>query len=173
MANDSPEELPAEETPEAEKNIYETVTWPDKAEQNQQLAVEELINTEISYVHNLQLCISDIRIHLRNKQLFEVVLEAELEKSNHCANNSHFFAFEKWGHMLSTEKEVGHSPIVFFSCLNSTWKNCTLFQEFKEEMENVYKVYCANYDQALLLLEIYRKDPRLQKEILDTLTSTV
>ncbi|XP_042306101.1 rho guanine nucleotide exchange factor 37 isoform X2 [Sceloporus undulatus] len=40
-------------------------------------------------------------------------------------------------------------------------------------MENVYKVYCANYDQALLLLEIYRKDPRLQKEIVDTLTSTV
>ncbi|XP_066470262.1 rho guanine nucleotide exchange factor 37 isoform X2 [Tiliqua scincoides] len=40
-------------------------------------------------------------------------------------------------------------------------------------MENAYKIYCANYDQALLLLEIYRKSPRLQKEILDTLTATV
>ncbi|XP_025031763.1 rho guanine nucleotide exchange factor 37 isoform X2 [Python bivittatus] len=49
----------------------------------------------------------------------------------------------------------------------------TLFQELKAEMENVYKIYCGDYDQALLLLDIYNKEPRLQKEIIDTLTTTV
>ncbi|XP_009959024.1 PREDICTED: rho guanine nucleotide exchange factor 37, partial [Leptosomus discolor] len=49
----------------------------------------------------------------------------------------------------------------------------TLFQEFKEEMETVYKIYCASYEHALLLVESYRKDPRLQEEILETLNATV
>lgn len=49
----------------------------------------------------------------------------------------------------------------------------TLFQELKAEMENVYKIYCGDYDQALLLLDIYSKEPRLQKEIMETLTTTV
>lgn len=49
----------------------------------------------------------------------------------------------------------------------------TLFQEFKEEMETTYKIYCASYEHALLLVESYRKDPRLQEEILDTLNATV
>ncbi|NWU63059.1 ARH37 factor, partial [Pterocles burchelli] len=40
-------------------------------------------------------------------------------------------------------------------------------------MEVVYKIYCASYDHALLLVESYRKDPRLQEEILDTLKATV
>lgn len=48
-----------------------------------------------------------------------------------------------------------------------------LFQEFKEEMETVYKIYCASYEHALLLVESYRKDPRLQEEILETLNATV
>ena len=48
-----------------------------------------------------------------------------------------------------------------------------LFQEFKEEMETVYKIYCASYEHALLLVESYRKDPRLQEEILETLNAAV
>lgn len=40
-----------------------------------------------------------------------------------------------------------------------------LFLEFQEELERVYKVYCANYDQALLLVESYRREPELQREI--------
>lgn len=40
-----------------------------------------------------------------------------------------------------------------------------LFLEFQEELERVYKVYCASYDQALLLVDTYRKEPELQQEI--------
>lgn len=41
----------------------------DRTEQSQRLALEELIGTEASYVHNLQLCVCDIRAHLRDKQV--------------------------------------------------------------------------------------------------------
>lgn len=37
----------------------------------------------------------------------------------------------------------------------------------------VYKIYCASYEHALLLVESYRKDPRLQEEIMETLSTTV
>lgn len=40
-------------------------------------------------------------------------------------------------------------------------------------MESVYKIYCASYEHALLLVESYRKDPSLQEEILETLNATV
>ncbi|XP_039339139.1 rho guanine nucleotide exchange factor 37 isoform X4 [Mauremys reevesii] len=40
-------------------------------------------------------------------------------------------------------------------------------------MESIYKVYCACYEQALLLVESYKKDPRLQQEIVETLNTTV
>lgn len=45
------------------------------------------------------------------------------------------------------------------------WPSGNLFLEFQEELEQVYKVYCANYDQALLLVKAYQKEPELQKEI--------
>ncbi|XP_061472825.1 rho guanine nucleotide exchange factor 37 [Rhineura floridana] len=158
MANDSTEELLVKEAPEAE-HIYDTVTCLDKAEQNQQLAVEELINTETSYVQNLELCISDLREHLQKKQLPEIDLEG----------------------LFSNIDDILHVSKCFLKGLEATMNQedeqlsriSTLFQELKEEMENAYKIYCGDYDQALLLLEIYRKDSRLQKEIVDILTTTV
>uniref|UniRef100_A0A8D2LBS1 Rho guanine nucleotide exchange factor 37 n=1 Tax=Varanus komodoensis TaxID=61221 RepID=A0A8D2LBS1_VARKO len=161
MANDSTEELPVQaEDPEAEEHIYETVEWPDKAEQNQRLAVEELINTEASYVHNLQLCIGDIRRHLQKKQLPQMDLEGLFSNIDDVLCVSKHF-------LRGLEEAVNHKHDEQLLHIS------TLFQELKEEMENVYKTYCSNYDQALLLLESYRKDPRLQKEMVDTLTSTV
>ncbi|XP_053155604.1 rho guanine nucleotide exchange factor 37 isoform X2 [Hemicordylus capensis] len=159
MANDGTEELAAEEIPEADHHIYDEVKWLDKAEQNQRLAVDELINTEIGYVHNLQLCISDIHSHLQKKQLLELDLEGLFSGIDDVLAISRRILKG-----LEATRNQGHQQLFNIS---------TLFQELKEEMENVYKLYCANYEQALLLLEIYRKDPKLQKEILDTLTTTV
>ncbi|XP_054833716.1 rho guanine nucleotide exchange factor 37 [Eublepharis macularius] len=160
MANDSTEEEGlAKESPETEHHIYEDVKWFNKAEQNQRMAVEELISTETGYVHNLQLCISDIHDHLQKKQLPEIDLEGLFSNIEDVLRVSRHFLTG-----LETVANLEHEQLFHIS---------TLFQELKEEMENVYKVYCANYDQALILLEIYRKEPRLQKELLDTLQVTV
>lgn len=69
MASPHAEELPAEGTADPDAHIYEEVTLCERMELSQRLAVEELITTEASYVHNLQLCLSDIRAHLQQKQV--------------------------------------------------------------------------------------------------------
>lgn len=37
----------------------------------------------------------------------------------------------------------------------------------------MYKVYCASYDQALLLVETYRKEPELQREVQSIIEAVV
>uniref|UniRef100_A0A8D0FUB1 Rho guanine nucleotide exchange factor 37 n=1 Tax=Strix occidentalis caurina TaxID=311401 RepID=A0A8D0FUB1_STROC len=155
-AEDRPD---AEDTAETEEAIYEEVMPCNRMELSQRLAVEELITTEASYVHNIQLCVSDIRAHLQKKQLPDLDLEGLFSNTDDILHVS--IRFLKGLEATATQE---HDQLLCIS---------TLFQEFKEEMETVYKIYCASYEHALLLVESYRKDPRLQKEILETLNVTV
>ncbi|KFV50873.1 Rho guanine nucleotide exchange factor 37, partial [Tyto alba] len=139
--------------------IYEEVVPSNRMELSQRLAVEELITTEASYVHNIQLCVSDIRAHLQKKQLPDLDLEGLFSNTDDILDVSRRFL--KGLEATATQE---HEQLLCIS---------TLFQEFKEEMETVYKIYCASYEHALLLVESYRKDPRLQEEILETLNATV
>ncbi|KFZ58101.1 Rho guanine nucleotide exchange factor 37, partial [Podiceps cristatus] len=139
--------------------IYEEVMPCERMELSQRLAVEELITTEASYVHNIQLCVSDIRAHLQKKQLPDLDLEGLFSNTDDILHVSRRFL--KGLEATATQE---HEQLLCIS---------TLFQEFKEEMETVYKIYCASYEHALLLVESYRKDPRLQEEILETLHATV
>ncbi|KFU92879.1 Rho guanine nucleotide exchange factor 37, partial [Chaetura pelagica] len=139
--------------------VYEEVVTCEKMELNQQLAVEELITTEASYVHNLQLCVLDIRAHLQKKQLPDLDLEGLFSNIDDILHVSRRFL--KALEATATQK---HEQLLCIS---------TLFHEFKEEMETVYKIYCDSYEHALLLVESYHKDPKLQEEILETLNATV
>ncbi|KFQ67602.1 Rho guanine nucleotide exchange factor 37, partial [Phaethon lepturus] len=139
--------------------IYEEVMPCDRMELSQRLAVEELITTEASYVHNIQLCILDIRAHLQKKQLPDLDLEGLFSNTDDILHVSKRFL--KGLEATATQE---HEQLLCISAL---------FQEFKEEMETVYKIYCASYEHALLLVESYHKDPRLQEEILETLNATV
>ncbi|KAM9185183.1 rho guanine nucleotide exchange factor 37 isoform 2-T3 [Mergus octosetaceus] len=159
MASPHAEELPAEGTADPDAHIYEEVTLCERMELSQRLAVEELITTEASYVHNLQLCLSDIRAHLQQKQLPDLDLEGLFSNIDDILHLSRRFL-----RGLEATAAQEHDQLLGIS---------TLFQEFKEEMETVYKTYCASYDNALLLVESYRKDPRLQEEIMDTLNAMV
>uniref|UniRef100_A0A8B9Q2C2 Rho guanine nucleotide exchange factor 37 n=1 Tax=Apteryx owenii TaxID=8824 RepID=A0A8B9Q2C2_APTOW len=128
-------------------------------EHSQRLAVEELITTEASYVHNLQLCVSDVRAHLQEKQLPDLDLEGLFSNTDDILQVSRRF--------LEGLEATANQESEQLLCISA------LFQEFKEEMETVYKIYCASYEHALLLVESYRKDPRLQEEILETLKTIV
>ncbi|CAN8190081.1 unnamed protein product [Coccothraustes coccothraustes] len=148
----------SEDAAEAEEAVYEEMPC-DRMELSQRLAVDELISTEASYVNNMQLCVSDIRAHLREKQLPELDLEGLFSNTDDILHVSRRF-------LKGLEATAGQGQEQLH-CIS------TLFQEFKEEMEAVYKIYCASYDHALQLVESYRRDPRLQEEILDTLNATV
>ncbi|XP_057890966.1 rho guanine nucleotide exchange factor 37 isoform X2 [Melospiza georgiana] len=147
-----------EEAAEAEEAVYEEMPC-DRMELSQRLAVEELLSTEASYVHNMQLCVCDIRAHLQDKQLPELDLEGLFSNTDDILHVSRRFLKG-----LEDMPGQGQEQLLGIS---------TLFQEFKEEMEAVYKIYCASYDHALQLVESYRRDPRLQEEILATLSATV
>ncbi|XP_067422878.1 rho guanine nucleotide exchange factor 37 isoform X2 [Emydura macquarii macquarii] len=159
MASSSTDELPATETPEAECPIYEEMICLDKSEQNQRLAMEELIKTEASYVHTIELCVSDIRVHLQQKQL-PIDLEGLFSNIDDVLHVSKRF-------LKGLEATASQEPE------QQLLRISALFHEFKEEMESIYKVYCASYEQALLLVESYKKNPRLQQEILETLNAMV
>ncbi|XP_075366163.1 rho guanine nucleotide exchange factor 37 [Mycteria americana] len=159
MASTGGAEPDAEDAAEIKEAIYGEVMPCDRMELSQRLAVEELITTEASYVHNIQLCVSDIRAHLQKKQLPDLDLEGLFSNTDDILHISRRFLK---GLEATTTQE--HEQLLCISAL---------FQEFKEEMETVYKIYCASYDHALLLVESYRKDPRLQEEILETLNATV
>ncbi|XP_010220905.1 PREDICTED: rho guanine nucleotide exchange factor 37 [Tinamus guttatus] len=147
--------MASSDTSEPECSLCEEVL-PDE---RRRLAVEELLATEASYVHNLQLCMSDIRAHLQHKQLPDLDLEGLFSNTDDILHVSRRFL-----EGLKAAADQESEQLLFI---------CALFQEFKEEMETVYKIYCASYEHALMLVESYRKDPRLQEEILDTLNTTV
>ncbi|XP_061858544.1 rho guanine nucleotide exchange factor 37 isoform X2 [Colius striatus] len=159
MASAPGAEPDAEGAADTEEAIYEEVMPCDRMELSQRLAVDELITTEASYVHNIQLCVSDIRAHLQKKQLPDLDLEGLFSNTDDILHVSRRFLKG-----LEATATQGHDQLLCISAL---------FQEFKEEMETIYKIYCASYDHALLLVESYCKDPRLQAEILDTLKATV
>ncbi|XP_049641131.1 rho guanine nucleotide exchange factor 37 [Suncus etruscus] len=116
---------------------------------HQRLAVRELIDTEVYYLHMLQLCASDIRGCLQQLPQHDLdvlfsniddIIKVNSRLLNHLQQKT------------ASEEEQVHLI-------------GNLFLEFQDELEQVYKVYCATYDQALLLVESYRKDPELQQEI--------
>ncbi|XP_004631345.1 rho guanine nucleotide exchange factor 37 [Octodon degus] len=121
----------------------------DRYSLHQSLAVRELIDTEGSYLHMLQLCASDIRSRLQ--QLPQGDLDVLFSNIDEIVQVSTRFLR---GLQETASKEEEQVHLIG-----------NLFLEFREDFEQVYKVYCANYDQALLLLEAYRKEPELQQEI--------
>uniref|UniRef100_A0A8C3W3U7 Rho guanine nucleotide exchange factor 37 n=1 Tax=Catagonus wagneri TaxID=51154 RepID=A0A8C3W3U7_9CETA len=121
----------------------------DRSSLHQRLAVRELIDTEVSYLHVLQLCASDIRSRLQ--QLPREDLDILFSNIDDIIEvNSRLLR-----HLQDTaSREEDQAQLIG-----------DLFLEFQEELEQVYKVYCASYEQALLLVETYRKEPGLQREI--------
>lgn len=44
-----------------------------------------------------------------------------------------------------------------------------VFLKFKAELEEVYKIYCQNHDDAISLLESYEKDENIQRHVMECL----
>lgn len=129
----------------------------DRSSLQQSLAVRELIDTEVSYLHMLRLCASDVRSRLRQLPQGDLdVLFCNLDEIIQV--NSRFLH----GLQETASKEEKQVHLIGH-----------LFLEFQEDFEQTYKVYCANYDQALLLLEVYRKEPELQREIQSIIQAVV
>ncbi|XP_032484065.1 rho guanine nucleotide exchange factor 37 isoform X2 [Phocoena sinus] len=160
-----PQKEPADMTDHGDDELSSRTGSPDKEGRvpeersllHQSLAVRELIDTEVSYLHVLQLCASDIRSHLQ--QLPQGDLDVLFSNIDDIIKVN-----SKLLHDLQETAAREEEQVQLIG---------NLFLEFQEELEQVYKVYCASYEQALLLVEAYRMEPRLQREIQDTIEAVL
>ncbi|XP_067852495.1 rho guanine nucleotide exchange factor 37 [Heptranchias perlo] len=130
-------------------------TSASKMEQKQMKAIEELVATEKRYLTLLQLCATDIRNHLQSKQIPDLDLEGLFGNTDDVLHVS--------SNLLKhlEESATGKSDQVLLIS--------NVFLTFKQELEDTYKEYCANYENTLLLESIYKKNENTWKEITETL----
>ncbi|KAJ3608407.1 hypothetical protein NHX12_025454 [Muraenolepis orangiensis] len=109
--------------------------------------LEELLQTEKDYVKDLQMCVTDILQPLQHKQVQNVDYDGLFGNIDSVIDLS-----ERLFQELQDTDSIG-----------------TVFLDFKCELEEVYKVYCQNHDDAIALLGIYEKDDNIQRHILESL----
>uniref|UniRef100_A0A670HYY1 Dynamin-binding protein n=1 Tax=Podarcis muralis TaxID=64176 RepID=A0A670HYY1_PODMU len=111
--------------------------------------IEELLQTEQDYIRDLEMSVQMVLVPLQEAQVPQVDCEG-------LFGNIHgVIAFSK--QLLSTLKAADAVGPTFLA--------------FRAELEDVYKVYCQNHDEAIALLEAYEKDERVQKHLLESLES--
>ncbi|XP_053165770.1 dynamin-binding protein isoform X1 [Hemicordylus capensis] len=109
--------------------------------------IEELLQTERDYIRDLEMCVQKVLVPLQEAQVPHVDCEGLF------GNIYGVIAFSK--QLLSTLEAA--------DAVGST------FLALRAELEDVYKVYCHNHDEAIALLEAYEKDERVQKHLLESL----
>ncbi|XP_072229981.1 dynamin-binding protein isoform X3 [Leuresthes tenuis] len=109
--------------------------------------IEELLQTEGDYIKDLQMCVKEIIEPLQNKQLKNVDFE---------------------GLFGNIDSVIDLSQRLFVA-LQETDSIGKVFLEFKDELQDVYKLYCQNHDDAISLLESYEKDKSIQCHVIECL----
>uniref|UniRef100_S4R7V9 Dynamin-binding protein n=1 Tax=Petromyzon marinus TaxID=7757 RepID=S4R7V9_PETMA len=128
---------------------------PGRALEKRKMVLEELLRTERDYLADLQFCREEIYIPLRKTQVANLDveglfgnLEAVLEV------NARFYESLQ----LSADGRVSYGDDVLLS-------PGEIFLAFKSELEEVYKVYCRNHDDAISLLEASEKDEDIKAQM--------
>ncbi|XP_008303413.1 dynamin-binding protein-like isoform X2 [Stegastes partitus] len=109
--------------------------------------IEELLQTEKDYIKDLQMCVEEIIEPLQRKQVKHVDFEG---------------LFGNIGSVIDLSQRL-------FDSLKETDSTGKVFLDFKDELEEVYKIYCQNHDDAISLLESYEKDDNIQQHVLECL----
>ncbi|XP_037610884.1 dynamin-binding protein isoform X3 [Sebastes umbrosus] len=109
--------------------------------------IEELLQTEKDYIKDLQMCVEEIVEPLQKKQVKNVDFDG---------------LFGNIGSVIDLSQRL-------FETLQDTDSIGTVFLGFKAELEEVYKIYCQNHDDAISLLESYEKDENIQCHVLECL----
>ncbi|XP_034050647.1 dynamin-binding protein isoform X2 [Thalassophryne amazonica] len=109
--------------------------------------IEELLQTEKDYIKDLQMCVKEIIQPLQHKQVQNVDFDGLFGNINSVIDLSQRL----------------------FKSLQDTDSIGKVFLGFKGELEEVYKIYCQNHDDAISLLESYEKDENIQSHVLECL----
>uniref|UniRef100_A0A8C7DZ02 Dynamin-binding protein n=1 Tax=Oncorhynchus kisutch TaxID=8019 RepID=A0A8C7DZ02_ONCKI len=109
--------------------------------------IEELLQTEKDYIKDLQMCVKEIIQPLQRKQVQNIDYDG---------------LFGNINSVIDLSRRL-------FKTLQDTDSIGKVFLDFKVELEEVYKIYCQNHDDAISLLEMYEKDESIQRHVLESL----
>ncbi|XP_068439443.1 dynamin-binding protein isoform X2 [Clinocottus analis] len=109
--------------------------------------IEELLQTEKDYIKDLQMCVKEIIEPLQKKQVKNVDFDGLFGNISSVIDLS-----QRLLETLQDTDSIGN-----------------IFLGFKVELEEVYKIYCQNHDDAISLLESYEKDENIQCHVLECL----
>uniref|UniRef100_A0A8C7P0Q6 Dynamin-binding protein n=1 Tax=Oncorhynchus mykiss TaxID=8022 RepID=A0A8C7P0Q6_ONCMY len=109
--------------------------------------IEELLQTEKDYIKDLQMCVKEIIQPLQRKQVQNIDYDG---------------LFGNINSVIDLSRRL-------FKTLQDTDSIGKVFLDFKVELEEVYKIYCQNHDDAISLLEMYEKDESIQRHVLECL----
>uniref|UniRef100_A0A4W5NBH1 Dynamin-binding protein n=1 Tax=Hucho hucho TaxID=62062 RepID=A0A4W5NBH1_9TELE len=109
--------------------------------------IEELLQTEKDYIKDLQMCVKEIILPLQRKQVQNIDFDG---------------LFGNINSVIDLSRRL-------FKTLQDTDSIGKVFLDFKAELEEVYKIYCQNHDDAISLLEMYEKDESIQRHVLESL----
>ncbi|XP_061086874.1 dynamin-binding protein isoform X2 [Conger conger] len=109
--------------------------------------IEELLQTEKDYIKDLHMCVKEIILPLQRKPVQNMDFEGLFGNINAVIDLS-----RRLHKSLLDTDSIGN-----------------VFLGYKAELEEVYKIYCQNHDDAISLLEGYERDESIQKHILECL----
>ncbi|XP_056324844.1 dynamin-binding protein isoform X2 [Danio aesculapii] len=109
--------------------------------------IEELLQTEHDYIKDLQMCVKEIIQPLQKKQVQGIDFDGLFGNINSVIDLS-----RRLNKTLQDTDSIGQ-----------------VFLSYKDQLEDVYKIYCQNHDDAISLLETYEKDENIQKHVLECL----
>ncbi|KAJ8264741.1 hypothetical protein GJAV_G00153450 [Gymnothorax javanicus] len=127
-----------------------TATTEDPAQrmmEKRSKVIEELLQTEKDYIKDLHMCVKEIVLPLQRKPVQNMDFEGLFGNINSVINLS-----RRLHKSLLDTDSIGK-----------------VFLDYKGELEEVYKIYCQNHDDAISLLEGYERDESIQKHILECL----
>ncbi|XP_076855424.1 dynamin-binding protein isoform X2 [Brachyhypopomus gauderio] len=105
--------------------------------------IKELLQTEKDYIKDLTMCRTNIMEPMKNKQVQNIDYDG----------------------LFGNIESVTELSSRLYEALQDTDSIGNVFLDFKCELEEVYKVYCQNHDDAISLLETYEKDETIQKQV--------
>uniref|UniRef100_H3A9F2 Dynamin-binding protein n=1 Tax=Latimeria chalumnae TaxID=7897 RepID=H3A9F2_LATCH len=109
--------------------------------------IEELLQTEQDYIKDLEMCMEKIVLPLQGKHVLNVDFDG---------------LFGNLQAVIDLSKRLLHN-------LKETDLIGNVFVRYKMDLEEVYKIYCQNHDDAIALLETYEKDEAIQSRFLECL----
>ncbi|XP_039521016.1 dynamin-binding protein isoform X3 [Pimephales promelas] len=109
--------------------------------------IDELLQTEHDYIKDLQMCVKELIQPLQKKRVQSIDFDG---------------LFGNINSVIDLSRRL-------YKSLQDTDSTGQVFLDYKGELEEVYKIYCQNHDDAISLLETYEKDENIQKHVLECL----